>query len=46
MTSTRSPPLPSSISFWRAWRAASQVPEMPLEMWIETTSLPALSSGS
>ena len=36
----RSPPLPSSISRWRACPAASKVPEMPAEMWTETTSLP------
>ncbi len=29
-----------------AWRAASQVPEMPPARWIETTSCPASSSGS
>ena len=46
MTWIRSPPLPSSISRWRAWLAASKVPEMPAEMWIETISLPASSSGS
>ena len=41
----RSPPLPSSISRCRAWLAASKVPEIAEEMWIETTSLPASSSG-
>jgi hypothetical protein len=42
----RSPPLPVSISSWRAWRAESQVPEIPDEMWIETMSRPSASRGS
>ena len=42
----RSPPLPSSISRWRACTAASKVPEIPAEMWIETMSRPSSSSGS
>ena len=29
-----------------AWRAPSTVPEIPPEMWIETTSWPASTSGS
>jgi hypothetical protein len=45
MTRIRSPPLPSSTSRCRAWLAASKVPEMPAEMWIETISLPASSRG-
>ena len=46
MTVIRSPPLPSSISRWRACSADSKVPEIPAEMWIETISLPSASSGS
>ena len=42
MTWIRSPPLPSSISRSRAWPAASKVPEIPAEMWIETISLPGV----
>ncbi len=45
-TVIRSPPLPSSTSWSRACVAESTVPEMPDEMWIETTSRPAASSGS
>jgi hypothetical protein len=29
-----------------AWRADSTVPEIPPEMWTETTSRPSLTSGS
>jgi len=42
----RSPPRPSSVRRFLACSAASQVPEILLEMWTETTSLPAASSGS
>src|SRR5881394_3526535 len=45
-TLIRSPPLPSSMRRWRAWPAASQVPEIPAEIWIEAISRPASSSGS
>ncbi|OLE37861.1 MAG: hypothetical protein AUG48_03355 [Actinobacteria bacterium 13_1_20CM_3_68_9] len=38
--------MPSSTSRWRACSADSQVPEIPAERWIETTSLPSASSGS
>ena len=43
MTSMRAPDPPSSAA---AWRAASTVPEMPPEMWIETMSRPSRASGS
>ena len=44
-TVTRSTPvLAASCSL--AWRALSTVPEMPPEMWTETTSRPCSTSGS
>jgi hypothetical protein len=42
----RSPPAPEAASWSRACPAASYVPEIPDERWIETTSLPSASSGS
>jgi hypothetical protein len=42
--STTSTVAPSICS--AAWRAASTVPEIPPEMWIETMSRPCAASGS
>ena len=43
MTSIRAPEPASSAA---ACRAASTVPEIPPEMWIETMSRPSRTSGS
>jgi hypothetical protein len=43
MTSMREPDPASSAA---ACRAASTVPEMPPEMWIETMSRPSRTNGS